>query len=29
MNEGSDSYRCNNDASKAFDRVHWGKTFLH
>ena len=24
MNEGSDVYSCLIDASKAFDRVHWG-----
>ena len=25
MHEGSDVYSCLIDASKAFDRVHWGK----
>ena len=28
MNEGSDVYSCLIDASKAFDRVHWGGTFF-
>ena len=28
MNEGSDVYSCLIDASKAFDRVHWGNFFL-
>ena len=27
MNEGSDVYSCLIDASKAFDRVHWGEHF--
>ena len=27
MNESSDVYSCLIDASKAFDRVHWGKHF--
>ena len=27
MNEGSDVYSCLIDASKAFDKVHWGKLF--
>ena len=27
MNEGSDVYSCLIDASKAFDRVYWGKLF--
>ena len=29
MNEGSDVYSCLIDASKAFDRVHWGKLFFY
>ena len=27
MNEGSDVYSCLIDASKTFDRVHWGNFF--
>ena len=27
MNEGNDVYSCLIDASKAFDKVHWGKHF--
>ena len=27
MNESSDVYSCLIDASKAFDRVHWGGLF--
>ena len=27
VNDGSDVYSCLSDASKAFDRVHWGKLF--
>ena len=27
MNEGNDVYSCLIDASKAFDRVHWGNFF--
>ena len=27
VNEGSNSYSCLIDASKAFDRVHWGRLF--
>ena len=29
MNEGSDVYSCLIDASKAFDRVHWGGTLIN
>ena len=27
VNEGSDVYSCLSDASKAFDRAHWGRLF--